>query len=118
MNNLLIEIKHEYTTILVNIIAPLIYEGIKNIYNSVCKGVNSNGNDTLILQLFQESLQKITKWDNNIIIQEVNRIKQNTKSSEWLHNLIKGTLKANISIFNYNSSNVYENITIEQVDNL
>jgi len=37
MSNFLVETKQEYTTQLINVLTPLIYEGIQSIYNEVIK---------------------------------------------------------------------------------
>ena len=118
MNNLLIEIKNEYTIRLVNILTPLIYEGFKTIYIYVLKGLTEKGNDDHILKLFQEFLRTIPEWDNKQKNAEAEIIKNHTKSKDWLLDLIKATLKANASIYNLSSTNknylnFYKNIIFE-----
>ena len=117
MINFLVETKQEYTTQLVNILTPLILEGIESIYNEVLP--ISNPGD--ILKNFQLFLKKIPKWNNEIINCETERILNNSKSYSWLEDLIKATLKANIVVLTYNPSlknqvkvdpNMYQNIKI------
>jgi hypothetical protein len=118
MINFLVETKHEYTTQLLNILTPLVYDGIKSIYDDV-KKVSSSEN---VLKNFQMSMQNIPKWNNDIIINETQRILNNSKSYLWLSDLIKATLKANIIVLTYNPTvkeqvkidpTLYKNIKIE-----
>ena len=44
--NVLVDIKREYTTELVNMLTPCIYEGIKSIYDDG-KTINKNNNNIL-----------------------------------------------------------------------
>ena len=118
MLNFLVETKHEYTTQLINILTPLIFEGLSSIYTEVITiSIPDN-----ILKNFQCFLQRIPKWNNDIISRETLRIMNNTKSSSWLEDLIKATLKANIVVLTYNPSfkqqvkvdpSLYQNIKIE-----
>jgi hypothetical protein len=100
MLNFLVETKQEYTTQLINILTPLIYEGLQSIYNEV-KSISTTDN---ILKNFQCSMQRIPKWNNTMIKDETDRIMNNTKSYGWLEDLIKATLKANIIVLTYNPS--------------
>ena len=118
MLNFLVETKQEYTTQLVNILTPLIFEGLNSIYTEVV-AISIPDN---ILKNFQCFLQRIPKWNNDIINRETSRIMNNTKSFSWLEDLIKATLKANIVVLTYNPSfrqqvkvdpSLYQNIKIE-----
>jgi len=100
MNNLLVETKQEYTTQLVNILTPLIFEGLQSIYQDA---INNSSSDD-VLKVFQLFLKRIPKWNNDMINRESNRIMNNSKSYTWLEDLIKATLKANISVLTYNPS--------------
>jgi hypothetical protein len=118
MLNFLVETKQEYTTQLINILTPLIFEGITSIYSEVLSiSVPEN-----ILKNFQCFLQRIPKWNNDMIKRETSRIMNSTKSFSWLEDLIKATLKANIVVLTYNpsfknqvkvDSSLYQNIKIE-----
>jgi hypothetical protein len=118
MLNFLVETKQEYTTQLINVLTPLIYEGMQSIYNDVIK----ISNDENILKNFQTCLQTIPKWNNQMIQDETLRILNNTKSHEWLEDLIRATLKSNIMILSYNPTvneqikidpSLYQNIKID-----
>ena len=118
MNNFLVETKYEYTTQLINILTPLIYEGLQSIYTEA-RELSTNDN---IFKNFQTFLKRIPKWNNELISRESTRILNNSKSYSWLHDLIKATLKANIIVLTYNPSshtqikvnhNLYKDIKIE-----
>jgi hypothetical protein len=100
MINLLVEKKNEYTIQLVNILTPLIYEGIQSIYFE-SHNVSTPDN---IFRNFQAFMKRIPKWNNEIISRETNRILNNSKTFSWLEDLIKATLKANIIVLTYNPS--------------
>lgn len=98
MSNFLVETKQEYTVQLINVLTPLIYEGLQSIYFEVLK-ISTSDN---ILKNFQTFMQRIPKWNNDIIHNETQRIMNNSKSYTWLEDLIKATLKANIIVLTYN----------------
>jgi hypothetical protein len=117
MSTFLVETKQEYTTQLINILTPLIYEGLQSIYSEVTK-ISTPDN---ILKNFQLFMQRIPKWNNEMIDNETQRIMNNSKSYSWLEDLIKATLKANIIVLTYNPSiqnqikvepSLYQNIKI------
>jgi hypothetical protein len=118
MLTFLVETKQEYTTQLINVLTPLVYEGLQSVYTEVSK---SSPNEH-ILKYFQMGMQKIPKWNNETIKNETQRIMNNSKSYSWLEDLIKATLKANIIVLTYNPSvsaqvkvdpSLYQNIKIE-----
>lgn len=98
MLNFLVETKNEYTTHLINILTPLIFEGLQSIYKDSVKVAESND----VLKIFQSFLKRIPKWNQAMIDEETNRIINSTHSYGWLNDLIKATLKANIVVLMYN----------------
>jgi hypothetical protein len=102
MLNLFVETKNEYMTHLINILSPLIFEGIQSIYKDAQKTSKERGKDIEILQIFQTFLKRIPVWNQNIIDKETERIMTCSHSYEWLENLIKATLKSNLVILMYN----------------
>ena len=109
--NLLIELKKEYTEILLELLTPIIYEGIESIY----KEAKNNSNEDQILKTFQGLLKKIINWEEKIVMKEYNRIIYKTKkNSPWIVDLIRAVIKANITILTVNKipENVYEDINI------
>jgi len=99
MINFFIETKSEYTIQLVNVLTPLIYEGIQSIYTEALKLSNESNN---VLKVFQSFLKRIPKWNTEMIKQETDRIMNNSKSFTWLSDLVKATVKANIIVLTFN----------------
>jgi len=106
--NLLIELKKEYTTHLLNILSPVIFSGLASIYCQAKKNVEHN----TVLKTFQSCLKKIPNWDVTMIEKECKRIIEKTKTT-WLVDLTKAVIKANIVVLSVNDipTNVYEELT-------
>ena len=98
MLNFLVETKNEYTAHLITILTPLIYEGLQSIYKEAENVAQVND----ILKIFQSFLRRVPKWNNDMIQKESDRIINNTRSSDWLSNLIKATIKAHTIVLMYN----------------
>ena len=114
MSNILIEIKNEYTTHLLNVLTPSIFEGIQTIYNEALKIIKNNkasklSNNENVLKIFQSFLQAIPKWNIERISEETQRILVTSHSIEWMNNLIKATIKVNLLIFTYSATNKKDN---------
>ena len=97
----IVEIKKEYLTYLINILCPLIYEGFQSIYKeSIAVQTNLLNNATIRndipseLNIFQRFLKTIPTWNNSIIEDETNRIKEKSKCSQYFDNLIKAVIKS------------------------
>jgi hypothetical protein len=130
MFNYLVETKNEYTTHLCNIISPFIYEGFSKMYSDIAfpKSLppNKELNKDEILCFFQKCLKQCKNWNTilighqTIIENETSRILLETSKQgyPYLEDLIKASLKANLSILMFNpscteqlhiDSNYYEN---------
>jgi hypothetical protein len=108
MITFLVEKRNDYTTHLVNTIAPLVFEGVRAIY----KEAQSVSTDNDVLKIFQSLLKRIPKWNTSMIENETNRILNSSQSFYWLNDLIKATIKAHIIILMYNPS-MKENTTVD-----
>lgn len=117
MLNFLVETKNEYTTHLINILTPLIFEGLVSIY----KEAQAIAGPDNVLKIFQTFLKRIPKWNQSIIEKETNRIINSSHSYGWLSDLIKATLKANLIVLTYNptiktqtkfDNSFYQNINV------
>tara|TARA_B100001093_G_C26838189_1_gene1019310 strand:+ start:298 stop:1494 length:1197 start_codon:yes stop_codon:yes gene_type:complete len=109
--NILVDAKNEYTIRIINILSPLIMEGLNSIYNKA-KEISNNDN---ILKIFQSFLKRIPKWTDEILDTEVNRIKNNCKDYELLYNLIRASIKANLRVLVYSP---IQNCDIKPIDPL
>ena len=98
MLNFLVETKNEYTTHLINIMTPLIFEGLQSVYKDAMKTANEDD----VLKVFQSYLRQIPKWNQEMLEREVDRIINSSQSYAWLNDLIKATLKSNLIILLYN----------------
>ena len=109
----IVEIKNIYTIFLTNIITPLIYEGIKSVYNNASniehkfieKGnIDPNVQNPGVLKIFQICLKDIPTLNQHEIEKETNRIKEKSKCSEWFDQLVKAVIKSHIVLLTYNAS--------------
>ena len=96
--NLLVETKNEYTTHLINTLTPAIFEGIQAIYKEAVSTAEQNE----ILRVFQKFLKEIPKWNQMMIEKENERIIQSVQGTDWIEDLAKATLKANLAVLMYN----------------
>jgi hypothetical protein len=92
--NYLVETKLEYTIQLINIITPLINDGIQSIYEDSIKVAKENEE----LKIFQSFLRKIPKWNQNILINETKRILNESNCKDLLPNLLNAVIKSNIMV--------------------
>ena len=108
--NLLVELKKEYTIQLLNILDPIIYDGLISIYQQAKK---TQENDT-ILKTFQNFLKRIPKWNDSLLTKEYERIISKTTHIPWFIDLIKAVIKANINILAVSdvSEELYRDINI------
>ena len=88
-----LERKNEYTNYLLNLLAPLLYDGINSIYSEALEICNNED----VLKIFQSLLKSIPKWSQEILENEVHRIKIISKCT-FFDNLIIAVIKSNIVI--------------------
>jgi hypothetical protein len=79
----LVDAKQEYTTYLISILTPSIYNGFKDIYEQSKKIQNTNS----VFKNFQILLSNVPQWNNYLLEKEVSHIIKET-SCDWLDNLI------------------------------
>jgi hypothetical protein len=106
------EIRNEYTTFLINIMTPFIYEGIRSVYNYALdthkmfaeKGkYDSTMVSPGVLKIFQTCLKEIPTLNNNSIEKECIRIKEGCKCSEWFDDLVRSVIKSNIILLSFSN---------------
>jgi hypothetical protein len=89
----------EYLCILVNILSPLLYQGLVSIYDTAVNYKKKNNLDTDELRIFQDLLRSvIPHWNRNTIEQEYKRIKISSKYGESLDRLIITIIKCHTII--------------------
>lgn len=107
----IVDIKDEYSAHLIGILVPLIYEGMKSIYNksveyhkkieSIAKYKTKKMD---IVNIFQTCLKDIPTLGNSAIESETKRIKEMSRCSEYFDDLIKAVIKSYIVLLTYNAS--------------
>jgi hypothetical protein len=90
----LVETKKEYTTHLIQLLTPMIYDGILSVYEDAKK----SSNEIETLKIFQMLLRKIPSWSDYIIEQETNRILKISTKGDIIEDLIKAVIKSNIML--------------------
>ena len=102
----IVEIKNEYTKMLTNILTPLLYEGIKSLYDKavVIDNENKKHKNVSVFKIFQTCLKDLPNLSSSSIHDETNRIKESCKCSEWLDDLVKAVIKSNIILLTFNAS--------------
>ena len=76
--SVLSEAKNEYSANLVNILTPLIIQGLQSIFKEACNLCRSNDEDSKYLMTFQNLLGQIPKWNTITINTESKRIEEST----------------------------------------
>ena len=72
--SMLSEAKNEYCVRLLNILTPLVIEGIKSILKEADQLCIQNDEESKYLMTFQNFLSRVPKWNNDIISEETDRI--------------------------------------------
>ena len=106
----IVEIKNEYTIFLINLITPMIYEGMKSMYNfsvdsyeKLIKTANDPKSVSPPLKIFQTCLKEVPTFNTQIIQKETQRIKEFSRCSEWFDDLVKATIKSNIVLLTFST---------------
>lgn len=98
-----LEIKNEYTEHLIDNVSPYIYEGILSIYREAVKIADENKEHKKLLLIFQKLLQSIDNWSQIRINNETDRIKQLSKSVDYMDDLLKAVIRSNIVLLTCNN---------------
>ena len=85
--NVLSDAKNEYSSRLLNILSPLIIEGVKSIFNEAVTLCMDNDEDDKYLMTFQNFLSRVPKWNNTIVEEETKRIISSSKCN-YLEDLL------------------------------
>jgi len=85
--SMLSEAKNEYCIRLLNILTPLVIEGIKSILEEADTLCIKNDEESKYLMTFQNFLSRVPKWNNDIIEEETTRIIEKS-SCNYLEDLL------------------------------
>ena len=100
--NALVDAKNEYTKLLTSYLTPCITEGFISLYDDAKtekeeKMKDSRYDDYSEIQIFQDFIKKIPKWNQDIIDKESDRIIQRSKC-DWLERLLYGVFVSNAKV--------------------
>ena len=115
---ILVDAKTEYTKQLINIISPVVYQGIKLIYNEAKNKSIENEEQNLTLSNFQSSLSEIPKWNQIIITEKYEKVIEHSKC-DWLDDLLTAVFVSHTKILtsiNTNKNKNKINLQIPKVD--
>ncbi len=85
--NMLSEAKNEYCVRLVNILTPLVIQGVSSIFDEAVELCSQNDEEDKYLMTFQNFLTRVPKWNSALVDEETKRIKSESNCS-YLDDLI------------------------------
>lgn len=85
--SVLTEAKNEYSANLVNILTPLLIQGLQSIFKEAVDLCNNNDENEKYLMTFQNFLTRVPKWNQQIINNETQRIIKESKCN-YLEDLL------------------------------
>jgi len=99
--NVLVDAKTEYTKQLTSILSPIIFEGFVSLYEEAIRfkdeAKDPRYDEYSELQIFQDYLRKIPKWNQDIIDKETDRVIAKSKC-EWLEDLLAAVFISNAKV--------------------
>lgn len=107
-NGIIVEAKNQYTRQLTDIVSPCIYSGLRVIFDN-CKTSQK------CLKKFQEKLCTISKWNQEIIDNEYDKL-ISTSKCVWLDKLIETVFVCNVKILTTINSNQQNTFNIKVPD--
>ena len=128
----IVSIKKIYEDYLVDILCPVIYEGIQSMYKKSlsiekkyieCGKKNPNIENPGIEHIFKKILRDIPELNSHKVKKETDRIRSVSKIADIFDDLIKAVIRSNIILITYNvdnkrreidSSKYHENVNISE----
>jgi hypothetical protein len=104
--NILVTMKNEYLIRIKNLLTKLIFGGLNSIYDKT----REVSNDEDVLKMYQSLLKRVPKWTDDILSNEVLRIKSVLdieNKYDLVNDMIKASIKTqyNIMVFGSNNTN-------------
>jgi|SaaInlStandDraft_6_1057023.scaffolds.fasta_scaffold19939_3 hypothetical protein len=102
--------KDIYTNYLVQSMSPVIYRGLKHIYNHAIKfeeetikqsQINPEVKNQGVIKIFQDLLQGLSTWSDVMTEQETQRMRTESRCSDIFDDLIKSVVKSYIVTLTY-----------------
>lgn len=94
-SRILVDAKEEYSKELIRVLKRYILEGIQSLYDQSCEICKKN--KSKIILTFQDLLEQIPKWNQELIEKETNRIIENSKC-EFFEDLITAVFVSHTKI--------------------
>ena len=113
-HNILVEAKKEYTSQLLQVLKPRIYEGFKSIYDDTVsilgkEYIEYNTQSSSVIKSFQKALRDIPLWNQEMINREYDRI-LNSSKCDYFEDLIETVFITNIKILSSVQMNTNDSI--------
>lgn len=117
-NQHFILIRKELMKHVVDILNPQIYEGLTHIYLKSVELADTTNRHEMIFPIFQRLLTDVKSWNQQMIMEETNRIKRVSNSQGYFDDLVKAVIQAEIKLItcsttvsNVISQNFYNSFT-------
>lgn len=101
---LFLKIQETYTDYLVDILTPVIFEGLQSIYKVAKANALAAKKPNDILRTFQELVQDITDWNREKLVRETERIKMATHTVGYFDDLVFVVCKCNVMLLSYSDN--------------
>ena len=116
-HNILVEAKKEYTSQLLQVLKPRIYEGFKSIYDDTVsilgkEYIEYNTQSSSVIKSFQKALRDIPLWNQEMINREYDRI-LNSSKCDYFEDLIETVFITNIKILSSVQMNTNDSIGLQ-----
>lgn len=116
-HNILVEAKKEYTSQLLQVLKPRIYEGFKSIYDDTVsilgkEYIEYNTQSSSVIKSFQKALRDIPLWNQEMINREYERI-LNSSKCDYFEDLIETVFITNIKILSSVQINSNDSIGLQ-----
>ena len=109
-NSIYVQAKIEYTKQLINHIQAHIFDGVKSIYDD-SKDLYKQNSSSSILFIFRTLLEKVPEWNNEIIVNETDRIIEESKC-DYLDDLLTAVFISHTKILMSISANTSDKINL------
>ena len=116
-SSIYVQAKIEYTKQLINNIQTHIFDGIKSIYDDSKDIYNKNSSSSLLF-IFRTLLEKVPEWNNEMVVNETDRIIESSKC-DYLEDLLTAVFISHTKILMSIGTNSVDkiNLTVPKLSN-
>lgn len=101
---LFLKIQETYTDYLIDVLTPVIFEGLQSIYKAAKSNAIAANKPNDVLRTFQELVQGITDWNREKLANETHRIKVATHTTAYFDDLVFAVCKCNVILLSYSDN--------------